>query len=296
MTRPTFGRRQVGGYNIDQTATHLTTLNQSLSFARAFGQIAGVSPGEHELTSMSTTGKTVHGRMAFTTTHWSVVLEAQGESPAAQNALEKLCRTYWRPIYGFVRRQGAGTEDAEDVTQGFFALLLERKDLNTVRKEKGRLRSYLLTSVKHFLADESRHAMAVKRGKGQRLIPLDDIREGERTDSSKIDRFTAEQIYERRWAFTVLDQVMARLQEEYRSAGNARFFEQMKKMLMDELDRPSQAQVASEFDMTENAVKQAFYRFRQRYQTLLREEIAHTVAIPGDVEDELRHLISVVRA
>ena len=245
---------------------------------------------------MSSGGETVHGPMAFTTTHWSIVLEAQGESSAAQDALEKLCGTYWRPIYGFVRRQGASAEDAEDLTQGFFALLLERKDLNTVRKEKGRLRSYLLTSVKHFLADESRRALAVKRGKGQRLIPIDDIREGERTDINQTDRFTADQIYERRWAFTVLEQVMTRLREEYRNAGNVRFFDQMKKMLIDEPDRPSQAQVANEFDMTENAVKQAFYRFRQRYQALLREEIAHTVAIPGDVEDELRHLISVVRA
>ena len=107
---------------------------------------------------------------------------------------------------------------------------------------------------------------------------------------------TADQIYERRWAFTVLERVMGRLRDEYRSAGNVRFFDQMKKMLMDEPERPSQAQVASEFGMTENAVKHAFYRFRQRYQTLLREEIAHTVAMPGDIEDELRHLITVVRA
>jgi RNA polymerase sigma factor (sigma-70 family) len=249
------------------------------------------------MTSLSAIGGSAnHGPVAFTTTHWSIVLEAQGESPAAQDALEKLCRTYWRPIYGFVRRHGAGAEDAEDLTQGFFALLLERKDLNTVRKEKGRLRSYLLTSVKNFLADESRHAMAVKRGKGQRLIPLDEIREREGIDLERSDRLTADQIYERRWAFTVLEQVMARLREEYRSAGNVRFFDRMKKMLMDESDRPSQAEVASEFDMTENAVKQAFYRFRQRYQALLRDEIAHTVAMPGDIEDELRHLISVVRA
>src|SRR6201999_2915824 len=138
-------------------------------------------------------------------------------------------------------------------------LLLERKDLNTVRKEKGRLRSYLLTSVKNFLADEARHAMAVKRGKGQRLIPLDEIREREAIDAERSDRLTADQIYERRWAFTVLEQVMARLHEEYRSAGNVPFFDQMKKMLMDEADRSSQAQVATEFGMTENAVKQAFY-------------------------------------
>jgi RNA polymerase sigma factor (sigma-70 family) len=255
-----------------------------------------VTPAEDDVTSLAAIGGEDHrGPAAFTTTHWSVVLEAQGESPAAQEALEKLCRTYWRPIYGFVRRQGARSEDAEDLTQGFFALVLERKDLNSVRKEKGRLRSYLLTSVKHFLADESRHAMAVKRGKGLRLIPFDEVRERERIDVERSDRLTADQIYERRWAFTVLEQVMARLRDEFRSAGNLRFFDQMKKMLMDEPDRPSQAQVASEFGMTENAVKQAFHRFRQRYQTLLREEIAHTVAMPGDIEDELHHLITVVR-
>ena len=250
-------------------------------------------PADDQVTSLGGLG---NGGAAFTTTHWSIVLEAQGESPAAQEALEKLCRTYWRPIYSFVRRQGAGTEDAEDLTQGFFALLLERKDLNTVRKEKGRLRSYLLTSVKNFLADEARRSLAVKRGKGQRLIPLDDIRERELIDVERSDRLTADQVYERRWAFTVLEHVMARLRDDYRCAGNLRFFDQMKKMLMDEPGRPSQAQVAGEFDMTENAVKQAFYRFRQRYQMLLREEIAHTVAMPGDIEDELRYLISVVRA
>jgi RNA polymerase sigma factor (sigma-70 family) len=255
-----------------------------------------VSPPKNEVTSLTATGENAcQGPAAFTTTHWSVVLEAQGESPAAQEALEKLCRIYWRPIYNFVRRHGARTEDAEDLTQGFFALLLERKDLNTVRKEKGRLRSYLLTSLKNFLADEARHAMAIKRGKGQRLIPLDEMRESDRIDVERSDALTADQIYERRWAFTVLERVMARLRDEYRSAGNLRFFDQMKKMLMDEPDRPSQAQVAAEFDTTENAVKQAFYRFRQRHQTLLREEIAHTVATLGDVEDELRHLIAVVR-
>ena len=254
-------------------------------------------PADDEVTSLGAIGGNAQdGAVAFVTTHWSVVLAAQGESPAAQEALEKLCRTYWRPIYSFVRRKGIRPEEAEDLTQGFFALLLERKDLSTVRKEKGRLRSYLLSSVKHFLADEWRHAMAVKRGKGQRLIPLDEIRERGRIDVERSDTLTADQIYERRWAFTVLEQVMARLRDEYRSAGNLRFFDQMKEMLMDEPDRPSQAQVASEFDMTENAVKQAFYRFRQRYQTLLREEIAHTVATPSDIEDELRHLIAVVRA
>jgi RNA polymerase sigma factor (sigma-70 family) len=233
---------------------------------------------------------------AFATTRWSVVLAAQGASPAAEEALEKLCSAYWRPIYSFVRRQGRGIEDAQDLTQSFFRLLLERRDLSAVRKEKGRLRSYLLASVKHFLADEWRHAMAVKRGKGHWLIPLEELRESEAIDVGRSDRLTADQIYERRWALTVLEQVLARLRDEYRSAGNLRFFDRMKKMLMDEPDRPSQAEIATEFEMTENAVKQAFYRFRQRYQFLLREEISHTVAMPSDIEDELRHLIAVVRA
>jgi RNA polymerase sigma factor (sigma-70 family) len=268
----------------------------SLAFHTVFCFDGYVAPAEDVTSVTASGGDADHTPGIFTTTHWSVVLEAQGESPAAQQALESLCRTYWRPIYGFVRRHGARPEEAEDLTQGFFALILERKDLNSVRQQKGRLRSYLLMSVKHFLTDEARHDMAVKRGKGQRLIPLDEIHERERSGIDRNETLTAEQIYERRWAFTVLEQVMTRLRDEYRSAGNVRFFEQMKKMLMDEPDRPSQAQVASEFDMTENAVKQAFYRFRQRYQTLLREEIAHTVAIPSDIEDELRHLIAVVRA
>jgi RNA polymerase sigma factor (sigma-70 family) len=232
---------------------------------------------------------------AFVTTRWSVVLAARGASPAAEEALQKLCSAYWRPIYSFVRRQGRGIEDAQDATQSFFALLLERHDLSSVRKEKGRLRSYLLTSVKHFLADDWRRATAVKRGKGQWLIPLEELRESEAVDLGRSDRLTADQIYERRWALTVLAQVLGLLRDEYRSAGNLRFFDRMKKMLMDEPDRPSQAEVATEFEMSENAVKQAFYRFRQRYQVLLREEISHTVAMPSEIEDELRHLIAVVR-
>ncbi len=147
---------------------------------------------DDEVTSLGAIGGNAQdGAFAFVTTHWSVVLAAQGESPAAQEALEKLCRTYWRPIYSFVRRKGIRPEEAEDLTQGFFALLLERKDLSTVRKEKGRLRSYLLASVKHFLADEWRHAMAVKRGKGQWLIPLEELRDRERIDVQWSDRLNS---------------------------------------------------------------------------------------------------------
>ena len=160
-------------------------------------------PADGEVTPQSAIGgNAYHGPAAFTTTHWSVVLEAQGESTAAHEALEKLCRIYWRPIYSFVRRQGPGPDDAQDLTQGFFALLLERRDLRTVRKEKGRLRSYLLSAVKHFLADEHRRAIAIKRGKGQQLIPLEELRNEERSGMEPADPLTAERIYERRWAST----------------------------------------------------------------------------------------------
>src|SRR5438046_980725 len=258
-----------------------------------------VSPAD-EVTSLTgiagNASRACGSPVAFTTTHWSVVLEAQGESPAAQEALEKLCRMYWRPIYSFVRRQGIGQEEAEDLTQGFFAQLLERGSLGAVRKEKGRLRSFLLGALKYFVTDERRRAMAIKRGKGQRLIPLEELRADDRIEMEPSDPMTAEMIYERRWALTVLKRVLSRLKDEYVAAGNAALFDSLKELLPDEPASASQAEIAARLGMTENAVRQAFYRFRQRYQSLLREEIANTVATPGDVADELRHIITVLEA
>ena len=256
-----------------------------------------MSAAPHEVTSTTATDASgQRGGAAFATTHWSVVLEAQGESPAAQEALEKLCRTYWRPIFAFLRRQGFRPEEAEDITQGFFVQLLERRKFSALRKEKGRLRSFLLGALKYFLADEQRRAMAIKRGKGQRLISLEELRADERLDMEPSDPMTAEMIYERRWALTVLERVLSRLKDEYVAAGNAALFDALKELLPDEPGAPSQAEIAARLGMTENAIRQAFYRFRQRYQSLLREEIANTVATPGDIEDELRHLIAVLES
>jgi RNA polymerase sigma factor (sigma-70 family) len=255
-----------------------------------------VPPADDQVTSLTADGGSAyHAPVAFTTTRWSVVLEAQGESPAAQEALEKLCRTYWRPIYGFVRRQGVGPEEAKDLTQGFFALLLERRDLDAVRKEKGRLRSYLLTSLKHFLTNERNRAMAIKRGEGQRLIPLEDLRERERTGFEPSETLPPDEIYERRWALSLLDQVLARLGKEYHAAGNSALFDRLQKSLAAEPDRLSPSETARELGMTESAVRQASYRLRQRYRQLLHEEIAHTVMAPADIDEELRHLIAVLR-
>jgi RNA polymerase sigma factor (sigma-70 family) len=266
-----------------------------LILARLFTLIYSV-PANDQVTSLTGVGGSAqNGPVAFATTHWSVVLAAQGQSPAAQEALEKLCRTYWRPVYGFIRRQGVRPEEAEDLTQGFFSLLLERRDFDGVRKEKGRLRSYLLTSLKHFLASEQRRAMTAKRGKGQRLIPLEELRANERVEMQPADPLTADRLYERRWALALMEQVLRRLKDEYCTAGNAALFDSLKQLLPDEPGAQSRGDIASQLGMTDNALRQAFHRFRHRYQLLLREEIGHTVAIASDVEDELRHLITVLR-
>jgi RNA polymerase sigma-70 factor (ECF subfamily) len=224
-----------------------------------------------------------------------MVLEAQGQSPAAQEALEKLCRTYWRPVYSFIRREGTGHEQSEDLTQAFFALLLQRRNFDDVRKEKGRLRSYLLTSLKHFLVSEHRRAVTLKRGKGEQPVPLYELSGAERSDMEPADHLTAERVYERRWALTLMEQVLRRLKNEYDTAGNTELFDSLKQLLADEVEAPSRAEIALRLGMTENALRQAFHRFRHRYQLLLREEISHTVAIASDIEDELRHLIAVLR-
>src|SRR5919109_2282697 len=168
---------------------------------------------------------------AFVTTQWSVVLTAQGRSPAADEALEKLCRTYWWPLYGFVRRNGFNPEEAQDLTQGFFALLLERRDLDVVRREKGRLRSYLLVSLKNFIGKARRREMAIKRGEGRALVPLDELLARERAGAEPSDSLTPDRIFERRWALTLLEQVLSRLESEYRSTGNDRLFDCLKEFL-----------------------------------------------------------------
>jgi RNA polymerase sigma factor (sigma-70 family) len=253
-------------------------------------------PADDQVTSLTGLGSNAqNGPVAFTTTHWSVVLEAQDETPAAKRALEILCRTYWRPLYGFVRRRGLGREEAQDLVQEFFARLLEHRNLDTVRREKGRLRSYLLVSLKRFLASEQHRASGVKRYETGPHIPLNELAESEATDLELAETMSADRLYERRWALGVLEQVLGRLESEYQAAGNAALFERLKEFLVGEQGRPLQAEIGADLGMRENAVKQAFHRFRQRYRVLLREEIAHTVIAPGDVEDELRHLVSVLR-
>ena len=268
-------------------------------FSLAFGAVFYLNrsvPADDPVTSLTGVGgNTQNGAVAFATTHWSVVLTAQGESPAAHEALEKLCRTYWWPLYGFVRRQGYKPEEAQDLTQAFFARLLERRDLETVGQERGRLRSYLLASLKNFLSKARHREMTVKRGEGRPLISLDDLLARERADQEPAHKLSADRIYERRWALTLLEQVLVRLGAEYEATGKLPLFDRLKELLAGDSGQPSQAKIAAEMQMTENAVKQAFHRLRHRYRQLLHEEIAHTVAVPDDVEDELRHFIAVLQ-
>jgi DNA-directed RNA polymerase specialized sigma24 family protein len=236
---------------------------------------------------------------AFATTHWSLVLIAQGQSAAAEEALEELCRIYWRPLYAFARRQGSDPEEARDLTQGFFELLLTRRDLDAVRREKGRLRSYLLVCFKHFLGGERRREMTIKRGHGQWLIPLEELHATERADlpaGGLVDSLSADRLYQRRWALALIEHVLKRLKNEYRATGNSFLFDSLKLLLPDEPDAPSRAEIAASLGMTDNALRQAFRRFRHRYQMLLREEIGHTVVDPCEIEDELRELIVVLRS
>lgn len=231
----------------------------------------------------------------FATTRWSVVLATQERSPAADAALETLCRTYWLPLYAFIKREGYETEEAKDLTQAFFANWLERRDFEAARRDKGRLRSYLLVSLKHFLTNERKKARATKRGRGHQPISLDEIAEHQRFALELVETLTADQIYERQWATTVLDRVLALLEQDYRSTGRGALFDQLKGLLTDEPGHPSQAEIGEKLGMTVNAVKQAFHRLRLQFRETLREEIAHTVATSDEVEDELRCLIAALR-
>ena len=236
------------------------------------------------------------GAAMFATTHWSVVLAA-GQTQTAQSAaaLEKLCRTYWYPLYAFVRRQGHSPHDAQELIQVFFARLLQRRDLESVRCEKGRFRSFLLVALKHCLINEGLRARTQKRGGGNKLIPLDEVLVENRYGLEPADHLTPERIFERRWAIALLDQVLARLREECRAEGKLQQFDCLKSFLSEGQSSRSQAEIAAELGTSAGAVKQAVHQLRRRYRELLRQEVAHTVATAGDIEDELRHLIAVLR-
>jgi len=235
------------------------------------------------------------GQPLFATTHWSVVLAAgQGDTPQSAAALEQLCRSYWYPLYAFVRRQGHSAQDSEDLLLGFFTRFLEKHYLNDVDQAKGRFRSFLLGALKHFLANEWDKAKAVRRGGRVEFLSLEGEAAENRYWEEPASDLTPEKLYEQRWACALLERVMQRLQHDWDASGKGPPFEALKCFLLGEGRSISYGELAAQQGLSEGALKMRVQRLRQRYQRLLREEIAHTVAGPEEVEDELRHLFSVV--
>jgi RNA polymerase sigma factor (sigma-70 family) len=231
----------------------------------------------------------------FAPTHWTVVLAAGGHSGAeARDALEKLCQKYWPPLYAYIRRQGYSQHDAQDLTQDFFAWLLESDHLRLADPERGKFRSFLLVRLKHFLLNERKKAQAQKRGGGRLVLSLEvDLAEGDAREPSASGS-TPEQAFDRRWALTVLDRSVARLRQEYMDADRGELFEALKRFPASEKGESSYPEAAARLGLTESAIKSAAHRLRQRHRQLLREEILQTVAAPADVDQELRYLISVI--
>ncbi len=229
----------------------------------------------------------------FAATRWTLVLSAArgAQTPRAAAAMAELCRIYWYPLYAFIRRRGHDVHDAEDLTQEFFARLLDKHFLAAADREKGRFRTFLLMTVKRFLANEHDRTQARKRGGGQRIVPLEGLEPEARYHQEPADSLTPERLFEQQWALTLLDQVLSRLQAEMTAAGKAALFEAMKGHLTGGGDE-SYAATAARLGMSAGAVKVAVHRLRRRYRDILQEEIAHTVAGPEEVEEEIRYLFT----
>lgn len=230
----------------------------------------------------------------FATTHWSVVLAAgQRESPEAADALEGLCRTYWYPLYVYLRRQGNRPEDAQDLAQEFFFRLLEKNYLAKADRERGKFRTFLLQSLKNFMINEWKAAGRRKRGGGFEFISIDAEAAEGRFAAESAPSADPENEYEQRWAVTLIEKALTTLRQEFQAADKARMFEELSGFIWGAQSTASYAEIAGHLHLTEGAVKVAVHRLRQRFRELLRAEIAHTVARPEDIDDELRHLISV---
>ena len=232
---------------------------------------------------------------AFPPTHWTLVLQAaQASSPQADQALASLCQAYWYPLYAFARRQGCSPHDAEDLTQSFFLHLLEKNTLAAADRARGRFRTFLLAAMKHILINEWHRGQAQKRGGAQIVLSLDADTAETRYAAEPADGASPENLYDRNWAWTLLDRVLARLRADDEAAGKGALFDRLKPALMGERIKPSLADVAAEFNTTETALRMAVHRLRRRFRKLLREEIAPTVANPEEIDDEIRHLFAAL--
>jgi RNA polymerase sigma-70 factor (ECF subfamily) len=241
----------------------------------------------------SATAATAH---CFVTTHWSVVLAAgQQHSPQAAAALETLCRSYWYPLYAYVRRRGFEAEDARDLTQEFFAQLLRKNYPARANPAKGRFRTFLLHALNQFLVDQRERASTLKRGGGQIFLSLDEEQPEERYRLEIPDEVTPEKLFERRWAQSVLDQALDRLRGEYVDSGKEKDYEVLRSFEPGEQGTLPYAEAAVRLRVSESAVKSMIHRLRLRHRELVREVIAHTVPTVAEIEEELQHLVAVLR-
>jgi RNA polymerase sigma factor (sigma-70 family) len=233
--------------------------------------------------------------LPFETTRWSLVLAAGGnDSQAAREALASLCETYWYPLYAYLRRRGLDPEDARDLTQGFLTSLIERQDFEGLRQDRGRFRAFLLASLKHYLSNWSARERTQKRGGGRQIVPLENA-EGQYVAEPQ-DRATPETLFERRWALTVIDDLLAELREEWTTQGRASEFDELKACLLGQAPAGGYTAVAARLETSEGAVKTAVHRLRRQFQSLLRHRVAETVIDERDVDDEIRHLIRALGA
>ena len=231
----------------------------------------------------------------FPPTLWSVVLRAgQTSSDQSHEALATLCRAYWFPLYAYLRRHGKSPPDAEDLTQGFLLHLLEKDTLSRVKRERGKFRSFLLASLQYFLANERDKQLAQRRGGGAAFVPLDQSTAEERYQSELTDAMDPARLFDRRWATTLLERALGRLESEYTGPGRAARFQTLRVFLLGDPKSQTYAEAGKRLGLKEGAVKVAVLRLRQRFGELLRIEIASTVATAADVEDEMRHLFATL--
>jgi RNA polymerase sigma factor (sigma-70 family) len=237
-----------------------------------------------------------HDRRRFATTRWSQVLAAgRADTRGSREALSRLCESYWYPLYVYVRRWGYDADQAQDLTQEFFTRLLEKHYLQAADPARGRFRSFLLASLKHFLSNERDRAGAVKRGGRATIVPLEIENAEGRYSLEPPDDETPETIYERRWALTLLERTLARLSREFEAAGKRAIFVRLEGYLTGEQETLPYADLAHELGMSEGAVKVMIHRLRRRFGALLREEVGDTVSTPAEVDDEIRQLFRVLK-
>ena len=237
----------------------------------------------------------VSGAGRFATTHWSVVLQAgQPKAPGYQQALETLCRSYWFPLYAYLRRHGYSNQQAEDYTQAFFCRILEKKVLSMADSKRGKFRSFLLSTLKHFLADEYDRARAQKRGGGRKILSIDFKDAENQYALEPAHRLSAEKLFDKSWALTVLDRTMAGLKAELASKNKQELFDHLKIYLTAEKGSIPYRDKAAQMNMTEGNVRTAVHRLRRRYRKLLRDEIAQTVAAEHQIDEEINDLFNAL--